>query len=158
MAKKNPLKSAPKKAAPKKTAKKVETKTVKKDSAKKPKAEIKAVTGSIKSITPVETVSSTAPEKVIPAITSTTIKAPKHLSGKQVFGDKTIYVTFIKDVKKRTDGGGILTPENAELKEMAVTASFMKEYRPQPNGYFIVMEGGKQEYISESDFNEAYQK
>ncbi len=105
-----------------------------------------------------------APTPISKPIEVKTVKKPLrqelggsgHFYGKQTFGEKTIHLNFITAVKKRADGGGLLTPEYG-TKDLAVSAAFMKENQPKPNNYFIIGEGGKMSYLSEKEFNDTYQ-
>jgi hypothetical protein len=96
----------------------------------------------------------TAPKKEVLTTPKPKLQS-KHIHGKQTYGDKTIHVYFITAVKKRPDGGALLTPETGE-KDLAVSSRFVKELQPKPNNYFIIGAGGTMSYLTPDEFESTY--
>lgn len=85
---------------------------------------------------------------------------PKYKCHKEVWALQIRDILYDKHVaqvvKRESDGGAMITPENDHYAAFKVSREYISKHNPEIGGYYVVYEDGYKSYSPAKAFKESY--
>lgn len=79
---------------------------------------------------------------------------PRHHMPKYRY-KKCVYAHQISKIEHH-EQGYLVTPVEAGYQPFLVSQEYVRDYKPHPNGFYVIDEDGKADYLNEQEFKESY--